>query len=339
MESYLDKLHVETSNRIVEVSWELTSACNARCIHCCSSTQPFPKKNELPTEQCKTIIEELSGIPVFFLRFSGGEPFLRRDIFELLEFSSKRGLLVSVATNGLLIRPHIVKKLKSLGLHYIMISLDGSSPRIHDTFRQVPGLFYRAIKAIRMSVKKGLRVKLGFTATRVNYQEADKIINIALKYGVSSVIMSEFVPIGRGSKNLDLSPMEWKRLVEYWMKKRIELKDRINLELHDVRMNILVGSSRTYSGCMAGKLFCHITSDGNVTPCPMLRLELGNLKKQSLCEILKSSILKDLRDGRKLRGRCRTCNFRKICGGCRALAYAYTGNYHSEDNRCWIVGV
>lgn len=295
------------------------------------------KVNELSTEDCRRIIEELEEMGVFILRLSGGEPLLRQDTFDIIKYACKKNFLVSLASNGVLISYDVVKRLKEVGLHYLMMSLDGATPATHDNFRKVYGLFNQVINVMKIAKKERLKVTLGFTATRINFKEAPKIIDIALKYNVSSIIMSEFVPVGRGVKDLDLQPNEWRELVEFWIRRREELKGQLALEIHDVRIRTMLPNfPREFGGCAAGKMFFRITADGYVTPCPMLPIRLGDVREQSIREILETSIvLQDLGDRKKLMGRCGKCQFKDVCGGCRAVAYAYTGDYHAEDPRCW----
>ena len=320
----------------IQAIWELTNSCNANCVHCCVDAGTS-KVNELSTVECRQIIDELEEMGIFLLRLSGGEPLLRPDIFDIIKYACRKNFLVSLASNGILASYDVVKRLKELGLHYLMLSLDGATPATHDNFRKVYGLFNHVLNVLEIAKTENLKVTLGFTATRINYREAPKIIDIALKYNASSVIMSEFVPVGRGVKDLDVQPNEWRKLVEFWIRKREELKGQLALELHDVRaVSIFPNLSSEFGGCSAGRLFFRITADGYVTPCPMLPVRLGNAREKSIREILETSIvLKELGDRGKLKGRCGKCQFKDVCGGCRAVAYAYTGDYLAEDPRCW----
>jgi len=321
------------------VVWELTGECNAKCKHCYSAAgKPF--KNELTTEEAKSVIDQLHSVGVFILGFSGGEPLLRNDCPELVSYASSKGIVVNVATNGLLITDNIIKKLKKNGLRHLSISIDGASPQVHDSFRQVSGLFEKAVQVVNLAKQNDLRVNLGFTPTLLNYKEASAMIDLAKHLGVFSLTMAEYVPTGRGSKEIDLSPIQWKKLMDFWIEKGKSMKNEPDIRWHNARSVLLrrehFEKNITGWGCSAGITTCKITADGYVTPCALLPIKVGNLRTEQFREIWQGSeVFQKIRNRNMRTGKCGRCNNRDVCGGCRAVAYAYTGDYLAEDPRCW----
>jgi len=280
---------------------------------------------------------------VFTIGFSGGEPFLRPDFLDILEYAHKRGLVTSVATNGSLMTQRNTQKIAKL-VHRLTISIDGASAEVHDFFRGVPGLFNKVVRSVKLAVQAGIKVNINFTPSRLNYFELYKIIELALELDVFSLTMLRYVPVGRGTKELDLSSSQWEALIKMWHSRSEEFRNDLHFHLQDEglypHINNLVDSKQDTErfGCTAGIIHCRITPTGDVKPCAMLPIFLGNLKKEKLETIwAQSDIITTLQDRNKLKGKCGVCRFRYSCGGCRAMAYAYFGDYLAEDPRCTYI--
>lgn len=329
-------------NAPLYVAWEVTLRCNARCLHCYSESGPgIHHPLELSTDEALRVIDQLADAGLLILAFSGGEPLLRHDIFRLIERAVERSLIVNVATNGAVVGERLAARLRHSGVRSITVSLDGATAETHDHFRQFPGLFDRTLRAIDLLVAHGHRVVVSFTPTRLNYREGPEVVRLAHERGASAVNMSEFVPAGRGTRDLALSPAELRDVLQQWIAMRREYDGRMQIIWHDCRVALLVPPEERdlYSGCGAGKLTARIRVDGTVTPCVFLPNPAGNLRTTSFAEIWANSPLLGLiRDRDAIQaGNCGGCHFKHICGGCRAVSMSYYGDPMRGDPSCWIV--
>jgi radical SAM protein with 4Fe4S-binding SPASM domain len=342
------------------VVWNYTNACNLRCKHCCQSADE-PTPDELSTEERLSIVDQLDKNNVSALAFSGGEPLMRRDLFEVARYASDKGLYVSVATNGTPLRKKTVERLRRSGVRYVEISLDGARKETHEFFRGA-GSFDKTVRGIRNSVEFGMFTCIATTATRRNVHEIPRIVKMAKNLGANRLLIFNFIPTGRGEKivNLDLSPTEREDLLKYLYQELADEKteafctapqySRVCLEqsliskrdMYSPTHFAAVGAhgqikqlAEYLGGCGAGRLYCAIQPNGLVTPCVFMPIVVGDLRRQSLKEIwLNSKVMNDLRDRDKLKGRCGHCQYKRVCGGCRARAYAYYDDYLAPDPGC-----
>lgn len=344
------------------VVWDLTHACNLKCKHCYQrADRPLP--DELTTEEGKRLINELVDSNVVALAFSGGEPLMRRDFFELAAYARSLGMYVAIATNGTLITMEMAKRLKE-AVDYVEVSLDGAAAKTHDKFRGIPGSFDRAVDGIKNCVKAGIYTCIATTATKLNLHEMQKTYELANKLGCKRQMIFNFVPTGRGIDmvNLDLSPEEREGLLEWSYANlvsgggcavletapqlaRIALKHAEETEggplvsSHFGTATNLGEHTRLLAeflgGCGAGRCYCAIEPNGDVKPCVFIPIKVGNIREKPFLEIWRDSpVLLDLRDRSKTKGHCSTCEYRYACGGCRARAYGYFGDYHMPDPGC-----
>lgn len=322
------------------IAWEVSLRCNAKCLHCYSSSAPDKvHPNELSTESALKMIDDLADAGLLILAFSGGEPLLRKDIFKLIEKAVSRNLVVNVASNGLIINEKMAKKIASSGVRSVTISLDASNEEFHDYFRQHPGLFRKTIKAIPLLKKEGVRVVVSFTPTLLNYKDGRNVVEFAHSLGADAVNMSEYVPAGRGTKDLALPPEILKSVIMQWIDMRREFAGKIQIIWHDCRASLLVEENERdkYTGCGAGKLTARIMADGTLTPCVFLSQGAGNLKTDSFKEIWENSnYLKAIRNRELIGGNCLSCEHKSRCGGCRAVSMANTGSPLMGDDSCWM---
>ena len=346
------------------VVWQFTNACNLKCKHCYASAG---KKgtDELTTEEAKKLIDELALAGVVAIAFSGGEPLVREDFFEVAKYAKERDFYVSVASNGTLITPKVAKKLKEC-VDYVEISLDGIG-KIHDKFRGIPGVFKRTIRGIKNCVKIGLDVCIAPTVTKYNLKEIPKILELAKKLKVKRFIAFNFVPTGRGKDivDLDISPEEREEILKFFYSKLLENDypdvfstapqySRIAMmtarndpnapvlpthfagkEAREALKGKTAALSDFIGGCGCGRIYCCIQTNGDIWPCVFMPIRLGNVRKNRFKDVwLGNLILKELRDRSKLKGHCKVCEFRNICGGCRSRAYGYFKDIHAPDPGC-----
>jgi radical SAM protein with 4Fe4S-binding SPASM domain len=327
------------------VAWELTHRCNARCLHCYSDSSPeADSSKDLTTAEALRVIDELADAGVLVLAFSGGEPLLRRDWEVLVGHAVARGLTVNVGTNGSSITTRRADALRRLGVHSVTVSIDSDHAEVHDHFRQTRGLFVRAVRAVQRLVERNVRVVVGFTPTRLNWQDGPGVVALAQQLGAAAVNLSEYVPAGRGPIRLALEPHELRSVLETWIALRDRLSGQIELQWHDCRVGLLVPphEQRSYQGCGAGRMVARICPDGTVTPCVFLPTAIGSLRENSFRGLWTTSELLDQFRGRHghVTGNCGSCEHLDVCGGCRAVAYAYShGDPLAGDPHCWINAV
>jgi AdoMet-dependent heme synthase len=325
----------------VHVAWEISRRCNAQCLHCSSNSGPeVQDPQELSTGDALQVIDQLADAGVRVLAFSGGEPLLRPDLLTLIHHAVERGLTTNVCTNGALVDDGMALRLKEAGLHSVTVSLDGACAETHDRVRRYRGLFDLAVRAIRTLVKHGHRVGVSFTPTTSNYQEASQVVQLAHALGTDSVCLSQYIPTGRGTRDLMLAPASLSDLAHDVLELRDRYARRMQVHCHDCHVALLLPSEeqKDYRGCGAGSATVGICSDGKVTPCIFMPNEAGNLRDTSFRDIWEGSpLLHTLRDREQLQdGNCGACRFKLVCGGCRAAAMAIHGNPMQGDPSCWL---
>jgi AdoMet-dependent heme synthase len=310
------------------ISWNTTIKCNLKCGHCYINAQETGDKTELNTSQGKRLIDQISEFGRVILVLSGGEPLLRKDIFELAAYSAKKGVITTLGTNGTLIDNQAAKNLFDAGVRKVAISIDSSAPKIHDELRGVKGAWKKAVDGVNSCIGKSVGVQFNVTMTRQNYSDLDAILNLAEGLGVENVHLFFLVPTGRGKNLLDISPAMYEdilRKVLSYPQGSVAVKPTCAPQFMRIAKEMNADTTRWSRGCIAGISYCRILPDGAVTPCPYLPVKIGNIQQVPLREIWeKSEILSSLRDFSRLKGKCGVCEHQKICGGCRARAYGIT---------------
>lgn len=348
------------------VVWDYTRKCNLNCKHCYSNARTISRK-ELTTKEALDVVDQLADFGVVALAFSGGEPLARKDFFEVAKHAVDSDLYVSLATNGTLLNKQTARELREIGLNYVEISIDGSTPESHDEFRGLKGAFEMAVAGLKNCVEEGLCASVAVTATKRNFKDIPKILDLAEKFGARRFALFNFVPVGRGVElvSQDLSPEEREETLLFLLNKllsgskviilatapqlaRVAVTHQQNIEgeilmpmahMQTTKVNSKAAALADFiGGCGAGRLYCSISPEGNVHPCVFLPIKVGNLKEENFGEIwLNSKLFTALRNRENLRGSCGKCNFKYICGGCRARAYAYYGYILASDPGCILV--
>lgn len=324
------------------VAWEITRLCNAQCVHCYSDSGPTVNRaGELSTDEALRVIDELADASVMVLAFSGGEPILRKDWLSLVRHAIGEGLSVNIGSNGSTISEEVACQLAEVGVRSVTVSLDSDVAESHDRFRRLPGLFAKATNAITRLARHGLRVVVGFTPTKLNWRDGPGVVRLAFELGASAANLSEYVPAGRGTLDLSLSPDDLHKVLCEWIQLREEYRGRVDVIWHDCRVGMLVPDSerRQYVGCGAGRFVARICANGDVTPCVFLPTVIGSLKRNTFSEIWgRSELLQKFRERQgHVHGNCGECAHLATCGGCRAVAHAYSaGDVFAGDPHCWI---
>ena len=343
------------------VIWETTQACDLACVHCRACAQPLRSTLELSTDEAKHLIHEVAALraPVFVL--TGGDPLKRPDIFELVEYASTHGVRISLTPSATpLLTQEAIHKLKQCGLARLAISLDGPSGEIHDAFRRVRGSYDWTLRAVCCAREIGLPVQINTTITRHNLQYLDSMIAVLEQLDIALWSVFFLVPTGRGSAiglisaeefeqvfdqlyqtsrrvKFDIKSTEAQHYRRFLLQRRTEEKRKGNGKslAPMLRTSTADGIGRAPRGINDGKGFVFISHIGEVFPSGFLPVSAGNVRKQSLTELYRHSpLFVSLRDSKNLKGKCGICEFREICGGSRARAYATTGDVFAEEPCC-----
>ncbi len=319
------------------ISWNLTSACNLKCPHCYLDAGQ-KRKHELTTEECFDLIGQMSALGTEMLVLTGGEPLLRKDIFSIAQYASRKGIMVVMGTNGVLIDEALVITLKESGVRGVGISLDSLDSKKHDSFRGMPGCWQRTVDGMRNCVRLGLPVILQTTVTEWNLEEIPDLIRFASEESAQAFNLYYLVCTGRGEMLTDITPQQYEDSLAYLievqadysnMMVRAKCAPHVNRIAHQRGLPFF-----SSAGCPAGTSYLRISPEGDVTPCPYLPLVTGNIGKESLKLIWEESdLFNELRE-LQLKGRCGTCEFRELCIGCRARAWAINSDYLAEDPWC-----
>jgi len=334
------------------IAWELTRGCNLACVHCRASSERGPYVGELSTRECFRVMDEIATIAKPVIILTGGEPLLRADIFDLARYGTGKGFRTVMATNGTLITEDLVKQMKASGIQRISVSLDGPDPETHDAFRKVKGSFEGSLKGIEIAKKHGLEFQINTTITKMNLHLIEDILRLAVDLGAAALHIFLLVPTGRGKELQDqeISPLDYEKTLGWFYDQR----DKVSLQLkatcapHYYRIlrqrakkegkKITPkehGLDAMTRGCLGGISFCFISHIGQVQPCGYLELNCGNVREKSFQEIWAASeVFRNLRDTDAYQGKCGRCEFRKVCGGCRARAYETCGDYMAEEPYC-----
>jgi heme b synthase len=306
----------------------------------------------LDTEKCLDILDQIAQVGQPIVILTGGEPLLRKDVFELAQHGTRLGLRMVMATNGTLVTPEMAERMKASGIKRVSVSIDGAGAEEHDQFRKVPGAFDASLKSLDWLKKAGIEFQINTTVTRHNVHQVRDILDLAVKLGAVAHHIFLLVPTGRAKDmvNQEIDALEYEKLLRwfYEMRNQVPLHLKATCAPHYYRILRQEAHARgekvnfdTYGldavtrGCLGGTAFCFISHDGIVQPCGYLELNCGDLKKSSFGEMWRDSqIFKRLRDSSAYTGKCGRCEYLKFCGGCRARAYENTGDYMAEEPLC-----
>ncbi|MGA2496974.1 MAG: radical SAM protein [Tepidisphaeraceae bacterium] len=346
------------------VVWNLTRTCNLKCVHCYTDSDACAYPDELTTDQAKAVLDDLAEFKVPAVLFSGGEPLVRKDIFELAAYARAKDLHVVASTNGTLITREIAQRLKDLQFAYVGLSLDSAIPAVHDEFRGMQGAFERTMKGFRHCIEVGQKVGLRLTLTRHTADNLDKLFDLIEREGIDRACFYHLCPSGRGKSLLDLAPEKARQAVDTIITRthdllargrRVEIltvdnhcdgpylylrmlrenNPRARQVLDMLRWN---GGGRYSSGVGISNI--DFTGEVHADQFSMFR-SFGNVKQRKFSEIwqdVTNPIMAGLKDRLPLlKGRCGTCRFKDACGGSlRARAEVMTGDPWAADPGCYL---
>jgi radical SAM protein with 4Fe4S-binding SPASM domain len=341
------------------VFWNITYQCNLKCVHCYIRALQKRDPNELTTEEAKRVAEELAEIGVPLVIFSGGEPLVRSDFWEIAEVLANRSRpKISLSTNGTLITREVAEKLKSYGFSYVGVSIDSINPEWHDKFRGVKGAFEAAVRGIKNAIDVGLDVGVRTTLTRYNIEEVPKILTWAYDLGVSRVSLYVLDTVGRAVDISDWLPTheQLKRFAKVIVEEARKYSGKMEILVVRAQfLGIYIADmlSSTPEEFMSrlklldaqgncGRKSISIYPNGDVKPCQFIDwVTIGNVRREPLKKILSPDNPKlqpFLAIEKYLRGeRCGRCPFRRICGGgSRGRALLAYGDEWGDDPLCIV---
>ncbi len=336
------------------VFWETTTACNLECVHC----RRLEVGKEMSSEDLSIneVFHFIEGLardfdPSPVLVLSGGEPLVRPDIFDIIQFAEKKHLPLALATNGTMIDSALASKISTSGIRRVSISLDGASSDTHDRFRKMTGSFDAAIRGILNLSACNVSFQINTTLTKNNLHELEAIYRLSVELGADSLHFFLLVPVGCGmeiKEDFQLSPLEYEetliKIHEFSREGKIHMRPicaphyfRILAENKTPlpKRKDTHQFNQMTKGCLAGTSICFVSHKGEVFPCGYLPVVCGNIRQQSLKEIWKNSTTFDsLREPDLLEGKCGVCRYKRICSGCRARAFEESGEYLAEEPNC-----
>ncbi len=346
------------------IFWNVTNKCNLACTHCYITAGPgVDSSHELSLAEAKAFIADLAEMSIPLLLFSGGEPLMRKDFWELAAYATEKGLKTALSTNGTLITKEVAAKIKAAGIEYAGVSLDGANEKTHDAMRNQPGCFKKALQALKNCAEIELKAGIRVTVTRTNYREIGRLLDLSLELNVPRFCVYWLVPSGRGREiyDIQLEPEETARILDLLYQRARDL-DPDKMEIltvdapHDGILllnklkeddspeydNALKLLQYTGDSCSAGDRVANVDPTGNVYPCQFAQLDefkIGNIRERKFSELWNdpdNPVLLRFREKTKyLKGKCGYCEYKDLCGGgCRIRAYAQYGDIWAEDPLC-----
>jgi 12,18-didecarboxysiroheme deacetylase len=352
-----------SSDKKPVVVWNITRACNLKCVHCYAKASESGDEKELTTEEAKAMIDDLAEFGVPVLLFSGGEPLVRGDLVDLARYAVSRGMRAVISTNGTLITKDKARELKGVGLSYVGVSLDGME-EVNDHFRGKKGAFQAAMEGIRNCQEAGLKVGLRFTLNRMNVEEVPRIFDLLEQADIPRVCFYHLVYAGRGSELIeeDLDHRQTRAVVDLIINRTKDLHERglnkevLTVDNHadgpylylrmvrqgDPRSAEVLELLKMNEGNSSGVGIGCISWDGAVHADQFWRhTSFGNIRERPFSEIwtdLSDPIMAKLKKKKRhVKGRCAACSWLDICGGnFRVRAEAVTGDMWAPDPACYL---
>lgn len=336
------------------IAWETTRRCHLRCKHCRGAALNQAYEGELSTEEGFKFIDNVASFSKPILILTGGEPMSREDIYDIARYGTDKGLRCVMSPCGAMINPVTAKKIKDSGIQRISISLDGASSETHDDFRGIKGAFNDALNGIQHAVDAGIEFQINTTITKHNLHELPQILELCQKLGAAAFNPFMLVPTGRGSalKEMEVSPAEYEKTLVwiYEKSKELEMVFKPTCAPHYYRIfrqkeekegrEVTPQSHGLFAmtkGCMGGQGFVFMSYKGTFQICGFLDVECGDLRKENFDfkKIYQTSeVFLEMRNQKGYHGKCGVCEYGNCCGGCRARAMAFSGDYLGEEPFC-----
>ncbi|MCC6682638.1 MAG: radical SAM protein [Phycisphaeraceae bacterium] len=314
--------------------YELTRACDFVCAHCRACAQPSRHPHELTVGQSRALIEQFTRFPKPpVLVFTGGDPLKRDDVYDLVTYARRLDLTVAMTPSATpLVTDEALRRLHAMGLHRLALSIDGSDAATHDDFRGVPGSFDRTLTILREARHIGLPLQINTTVTRRNVDQIDPMARMLAPLGIELWSVFFLVPVGRGLAEQRISPEQYELVfARLWRQARIQPYGIKTTEAHHYRRFVLQHAGdpqrgapgRSPLGINDGRGVMFVSHTGQIFPSGFLPIECGRFPRDSIIDVYQHHpTFRLLRSPDKLKGKCGVCEYRHVCGGSRARAYA-----------------
>jgi len=329
------------------IAWEITRNCPWHCAHCRIEAAAGEPEPEMTTAEARKFLENLASKYRPLVILTGGEPLVREDLWELAALAAEKGLRLALATCGKLLTPELAEKMKTAGIRMVSLSLHGSKPAIHESLTRVPGSYDSTLKAAEILKAAGLAFQINSTITKLNRDDLENLLNTAVKLSASAFHPFLLVPTGKGRllRDLSLSKEEYEtalnRMADLAQASDFPLRPTCAPQYWRILSRRGVKLHFPSGGCTAGKSFCFVSSSGKLKPCGFFDLEGGDLRTAdfNFAELWENSpLFNQLRDLGNYPGKCGSCSFAALCGGCRARALELNGGYLEDEPFCPYAG-
>lgn len=351
--------HTDFSQAPFTVCWEVTRACAFSCVHCRADAQSRRDPGELTTEEGYALIDRLTEFGSPILVFTGGDPMMRRDLFDLIEYADRAGLRCSLTPTATAL-PTVarLRRAQQAGVRRIALSLDAPTPELHDDFRQVRGSWERTMTILRNAHEIGLSAQINTTVTTHNVDVLEDMVPFVREVGAVQWSVFFLVPMGRAQQLSMISPERHEEVLSWLhelslegdfdvkataapMYRRIAAQHRQRLgtgQLAGPGFAFHDGLDRPAQGVNDGCGFLFISHLGEIMPSGFLPIVAGDVHRDDVVDVYRNHpLFRSLRDPDALTGKCGRCEFRTVCGGQRGRAYAVTGDPLASDPACSYV--
>ena len=325
---------------------DVTNRCNMNCRHCRNGRLRPEEITQLNLAEFTDVVDQALALGCQWINVCGGEPMVHPNILQLVEYASHR-CHTNLLTNGYLIDLECAESLRAAGVGMVQLSLDGASPQVHNTMRRNKHAFERVVRAVDALHATGIPVCFMVTMSRANYETLPRIMQVAQDLGVDFVNLRRLIPQGNGSDGFDQLGLNRTEVASLLAEaRRLEIDHSIGICLfpfYPFGDDQIVAPYRANrepepcAGCSAGVSGLAVASDGAILLCPHIPMPLGNIRTHSLADVwARHETVLALRGRTQLKGRCGVCEFRNVCGGCRAYPYQLTGDLMGEDDLCTV---
>ena len=356
-------VHADFDQAPFTIAWEVTRACAYACVHCRADAQHQRHPEELTTGEAFQLIDRLSEFGQPILIFTGGDPMMRRDLFELIAYATQKGLRCSLTpTATALPTQDRLQEAVQAGIRRIALSLDAPHPEIHDDFRKVQGSWQRTMNILQRALEVGLSVQVNTTVATHNADILPEMVPFIEQVGAVQWSLFFLVPTGRAQAEKMISPEEHERIFN-WLydlsqsapfdikgtaapmyrrvaieRKKAASQDGEQVTFQGAGFQYADGLNRPTKGVNDGNGFLFISHTGDIEPSGFLPIPAGNVRRDDIVDIYRNHpLFVDLRDPEKLKGRCGICEYRDVCGGQRGRAFGVTGDYLATDPACAFI--
>ena len=347
------------------IAWEVTRACAFACVHCRADAIPQKDPLELNTDEGFRLIDKLAEFGSPILIFTGGDPMMRRDLFDLIAYATRKGLRCSLTPTATAL-PTLkrLREAKEAGIRRIALSLDAPVPEVHDEFRKVEGSWQRTMDILHRAEEVGLSVQVNTTVTSFNLELLPEMVPFIEEVGAVQWSVFFMVPTGRAQAEIMISPEEHERVFN-WLydlsneapfdikgtsapmyrrvaieRRKAEVGDKKEVTFQGAGFQYADGLNRPRKGVNDGNGFLFISHIGEIQPSGFLPVTAGYVREDDVVDVYRNHpIFRDLRDPSKLKGKCGICEYQDLCGGQRGRAYGLTGDYLETDPACVYVPI